>query len=80
MKKTFFSFLSVLLLTTVLPGNAFATTWFPKEFTKGDRARAVSAYKRAENLGDTYDNVQDAIKKYLATPYDPREKQTTAVK
>jgi aminopeptidase N len=48
---------------------------------KGDRARAVSAYKRAENLGDTYDNVQDAIKKYLATPYDPREKtNTTAVK
>jgi len=47
---------------------------------KGDRARAVAAYKRAETSGDTYDNVQDAIKKYLATPFDPREKQTTAVK
>ncbi|MDQ3180807.1 MAG: tetratricopeptide repeat protein [Acidobacteriota bacterium] len=48
---------------------------------KGDRARAVAAYKRAENLGDNYDNAQDAIKKYQATPFDPREKSnTTAVK
>jgi len=48
---------------------------------KGDRARAVAAYKRAENLGDNYDNAQDAVKKYQATPYDPKEKsQTTAVK
>lgn len=45
---------------------------------KGDRTRAVAAYKRAENLGDTYDNAQDSVKKYLATPYDPKEKQTTA--
>ncbi|HSK70796.1 MAG TPA: M1 family aminopeptidase [Pyrinomonadaceae bacterium] len=47
---------------------------------KGDRTRAVAAYKRAENLGDNYDNAQEAIKRYLATPYDPREKQTTAIK
>ncbi|HQU84806.1 MAG TPA: M1 family aminopeptidase [Pyrinomonadaceae bacterium] len=48
---------------------------------KGDRTRAVAAYKRAENLGDNYDNAQDAVKKYQATPYDPKEKsQTTAVK
>jgi hypothetical protein len=47
---------------------------------KGDRPRAVAAYKRAENSAENYDNVQDAVKKYLATPYDPREKQTTAVK
>ncbi len=40
---------------------------------KGDRARAVSAYGRAEGLGDNYDNAQDAIKKYQATPYDPRD-------
>ncbi len=45
---------------------------------KGDRTRAVAAYKRAESLGDTYDNAQDSVKKYLATPYDPKEKQTTA--
>ena len=45
---------------------------------KGDRPRAVAAYKRAETSGENYDNVQDAVKKYLATPYDPREKQTTA--
>lgn len=47
---------------------------------KGDRTRAVAAYKRAEALGDNYDNAQDAVKKYMAMPYDPKEKQTTAVK
>ncbi len=41
---------------------------------KGDRTRAVAAYKRAENLSDNYDNAQDAVKKYLAAPYDPKEK------
>ncbi|CAN5466813.1 hypothetical protein BH20ACI1_BH20ACI1_04540 [soil metagenome] len=46
---------------------------------KGDRVRSVAAYKRAEGLGDNYDNAQQAVQKYLATPYDPREKQTTAV-
>ena len=48
---------------------------------KGDRARATAAYTRAQNLGDDFDNAQDAVKKYQATPYDPREKpNTTAVK
>ncbi|HEX3102150.1 MAG TPA: M1 family aminopeptidase, partial [Pyrinomonadaceae bacterium] len=47
---------------------------------KGDRTRAVAAYKRAENLGDNYDNAQDAVKKFMAAPYDPSVKQTTAVK
>ncbi len=47
---------------------------------KGDRTRAVAAYKRAEDLGDNYDNARDAIKKYMANPFDPREKSTTAVR
>ncbi len=47
---------------------------------KGDRTRAVAAYKRAEVIGDNYDNAQEAVKKYMATPFDPKEKQTTAVK
>jgi tetratricopeptide (TPR) repeat protein len=47
---------------------------------KGDRARATAAYGRAEKLGDNYDNAQDAVKKYQATPYDPKEKQTTALR
>jgi aminopeptidase N len=48
---------------------------------KGDRARAIAAYKRAEALGDNYDNALDAVKRFQATPYDPKEKsQTTAVK
>jgi aminopeptidase N len=45
---------------------------------KGDRTRAVAAYKRAEGMGDNYDNAQEAVKKYMANPFDPREKQTTA--
>ncbi len=47
---------------------------------KGDRTRASAAYKRAEAIGDNYDNAQDAVKKYQATPYDPTVKQTTASK
>ena len=47
---------------------------------KGDRTRATAAYKRAEVLGDNYDNAQDAIKKYMANPYDPKDEKTTAVK
>ncbi len=55
---------------TIKMGNAYDS--------KGDRVRAVGAYKRAENLGDNYDNAQEAVRKYLATAYDPKEKQTTA--
>lgn len=47
--------------------------------SKGDRNRAVSAYKRAEQLGDSYDNAQKAVEKYLANPFDPRVGDTTAV-
>ncbi len=46
---------------------------------KGDHGRATSAYKRAQDSGDDYDNAQDAVKRYQTTPYDPKEKQTTAV-
>ncbi len=48
---------------------------------KGDRTRAVASYDRAANLGDDYDNAQEAVKRYKATPYDPREQSnTTAVR
>jgi tetratricopeptide (TPR) repeat protein len=47
---------------------------------KGDRNRAVAAYKRAETLGDNYDNAQEAVKRYQATPYDPKDSKTTAVR
>jgi tetratricopeptide (TPR) repeat protein len=47
---------------------------------KGDRNRAQSAYKRAADLGDNYDNAQDAVKRYQATPYDPKESKATASK
>lgn len=39
---------------------------------QGDRTRASAAYGRAQKLGDDYDNAQETIKKYQATPYDPR--------
>jgi tetratricopeptide (TPR) repeat protein len=39
---------------------------------KGDRTRAVAAYKRAQDLGDNYDNAQDQVKRYQGTPYDPK--------
>lgn len=48
--------------------------------SKGDRPRAVAAYKRAENFGDNYDEAQTAVKKYLAVPYDPKTKDATASK
>ncbi len=48
---------------------------------KGDRNRAIDAYGRAAALGDNYDNAQEAVQRYQATPYDPKEKpSTTAVK
>ncbi len=47
---------------------------------KGDRTRAVAAYKRAEESGDTYDNAQKAVEQYLARPFDPKDKGATAVK
>jgi aminopeptidase N len=42
---------------------------------QGDRTRATAAYTRAQNLGDNYDDAQDAVKKFQATPYDPREER-----
>ncbi len=40
---------------------------------KGDRTRAVAAYKRAEAAGESYNNSDDAIKKYMANAYDPKD-------
>lgn len=47
---------------------------------KGDRVRATAAYTRAQNSGDDYDNAQEAVKKYQANPYDPRQDKATAIK
>ena len=57
-----------------------AHIWMVGYDGKGDRTRAVAAYKRAETLGDNYDNAQEAVKRYQGTPFDPKEKQTSAVK
>ncbi|HEX8177382.1 MAG TPA: M1 family aminopeptidase [Pyrinomonadaceae bacterium] len=45
---------------------------------RGDRARAVSEYKKAVQLGDNYDNAQKAAQRYIATPYDPKADQAQA--
>jgi aminopeptidase N len=42
---------------------------------KGDRARAVSEYQSAIKTGINYDNSQAVAKKYLGTPYNPRDPQ-----
>lgn len=47
---------------------------------KGDRTRANGAYKRAETIGDNYDNAQDAVKRFQASPFDPKAKDTSASK
>lgn len=49
---------------------------------KGDRVRATSAYKKAQQEGDDYDDAQTVVKKYLAAPYDPKANatNTTAAK
>jgi aminopeptidase N len=45
---------------------------------RGDRARAVSEYKKAVQLGDNYDNAQKAAQRYIATPFDPKADQAQA--
>jgi aminopeptidase N len=45
---------------------------------RGDRARAVSEYKKAVQLGDNYDNAQKVAQRYIATPFDPKADQTQA--
>jgi aminopeptidase N len=45
---------------------------------RGERDRAVQAYKDAEKTGDDYDNAMGTVKRYLATPYDPKSAQATA--
>jgi hypothetical protein len=45
---------------------------------KGDRTRAVKEYERAIDTGISYDNAPAVAKKYLATPFDPKNPQTQA--
>ncbi|HEV2912027.1 MAG TPA: M1 family aminopeptidase [Pyrinomonadaceae bacterium] len=42
---------------------------------RGDRARAVNEYNKAIETGINYDDAQKAAKKFLATPYDPKNAQ-----
>ncbi|MCA1849972.1 MAG: tetratricopeptide repeat protein, partial [Acidobacteria bacterium] len=42
---------------------------------KGDRARAVAEYNKAIQTGVNYDNSLTVAKKFLATPYNPRDPQ-----
>jgi tetratricopeptide (TPR) repeat protein len=40
---------------------------------RGMRAQAVNEYNKAVQTGINYDNAQAAAKKFIATPYNPRE-------
>ncbi len=42
---------------------------------RGMRAQAVNEYNKAVQTGINYDGAQAAAKKYIATPYNPREPQ-----
>jgi aminopeptidase N len=42
---------------------------------RGERARAVAEYQEAGKIGENYDNAVVVIKKFLATPYDPKTAQ-----
>jgi tetratricopeptide (TPR) repeat protein len=46
--------------------------------SKGDRTRATAAYKRAKDTGETYNDAQEAADRFLATPFDPKERGSTA--
>jgi hypothetical protein len=39
------------------------------------RAQAVNEYNKAIQTGINYDNSQSAAKKFIATPFNPREQQ-----
>jgi aminopeptidase N len=43
---------------------------------QGNREKAVYEYKQAEQSGIDYDHAQQAVKKFLATPFDPKAAQT----
>ncbi len=45
---------------------------------RGERARAVAEYQEAGKIGENYDNASVVIKKFLATPYDPKTAQAAA--
>ena len=42
---------------------------------RGDRARAVAEYNKAVSTGINYDNAQAVAKRFLATPFDPKNQQ-----
>ena len=63
---------SLTVWANIKMGNAYDA--------KGDRTRAVAAYKRAESDPSNYNNAQDSVKLYLGTPYDPRTQKNTATK
>ncbi|HYO62353.1 MAG TPA: M1 family aminopeptidase [Pyrinomonadaceae bacterium] len=44
---------------------------------QGDRSRAVNEYNKAVQTGINYDNAQTVVKRFLETPYDPKNPQAT---
>jgi aminopeptidase N len=46
---------------------------------RGDRARAVAEYNKALQTGINFDNAQPTAKRFLATPFDPRNEAQASV-
>jgi aminopeptidase N len=47
---------------------------------RGDRARAVAEYNKAAESGQSYDNAVATAKRFLNTPYDPKNAQAQTLK
>ncbi len=60
----------VVVWSYIKRGNAYDA--------RGERARAVAAYKAAEDTGENYDNAQSVARKFRSTAYDPKTAQTSS--
>lgn len=57
----------IIVWSHIKRGNAYDA--------RGERDRAVAEYVAAEQTGDNYDNAMGVVKKFRATPYDPKSAQ-----
>jgi aminopeptidase N len=60
----------VVVWSYIKRGNAYDA--------RGERTRAVAAYKAAEDTGENYDNAQAVARKFRSTAYDPKTAQTSS--
>lgn len=61
----------VIVWSHIKRGNAYDA--------RAERDRAVAEYQEAEKTGDNYDNAMGTVKKFRATPYDPKSAQASTL-